>query len=338
MNYILILSLPIGIYLINFIFKRKSFLLNYTGEKHQKFTIKEKIPLSGGSVLLGSYFLIFNNFDPILSVCLIMIFCLGLFSDLKIIISPKIRFLFQLLIIFAFAFFLKLEINNTRVIFLDAMIKNNFFSYFFVIFCVLILVNGTNFIDGLNTNVLGYYLIVSVFLYFQNLHTLLEIDKFQWINWIYCLAIIYVFNFFKNLFIGDNGAYLISLFYSFLVIKIFSINPNISPFYIVLLLWYPCFEILFSIIRKIKFNRSPLHPDNKHFHQILFILIKKNMKIKNIDFNSLSAQIINFYNLAIIFLGSLDIYNSQYQILLILVNIFLYIFIYLRILNKINKN
>ena len=185
---------------------------------------------------------------------------------------------------------------------------------------------------------MGYYLIVSVFLYFQNLHTLLEIDKFQWINWIYCLAIIYVFNFFKNLFIGDNGAYLISLFYSFLVIKIFSINPNISPFYIVLLLWYPCFEILFSIIRKIKFNRSPLHPDNKHFHQILFILIKKNMKIKNIDFNSLSAQIINFYNLAIIFLGSLDIYNSQYQILLILVNIFLYIFIYLRILNKINKN
>ena len=180
-------------------------------------------------------------------------------------------------------------------------------------------------------------MIISIFIYLQNFPTLLEIDKFQWINWIYCLGIIYIFNFFKHLFIGDSGAYLIGLFYSFLVIKIFSINPNISPFYIVLLLWYPCFEILFSIIRKIKFNRSPLHPDNKHFHQILFTLMQKNMKITNIDPNSLSAQIINLYNFAIIFLGSLDIYNSQYQILLILFSTFIYVFTYLRILNKIYK-
>ena len=61
------------------------------------------------------------------------------------------------------------------------------------------------------------------------------------------------------------------------------------------------------------------------------------MKITNIDPNSLSAQIINLYNFAIIFLGSLDIYNSQYQILLILFSTFIYVFTYLRILNKIYK-
>ena len=130
MNYSIILLLPFIIYFINFVFKRKSFLLNYTGEKHQKFTTKEKIPLSGGFILLGSYFVIFNDYDLILSICLLMIFCLGLFSDLKIIISPKVRFLFQLLILFAFVYFLKLEINNTRIIFLDLMIKNNFFPIF----------------------------------------------------------------------------------------------------------------------------------------------------------------------------------------------------------------
>ena len=52
MNYSIILLLPFIIYFINFVFKRKSFLLNYTGEKHQKFTTKEKIPLSGGFILL----------------------------------------------------------------------------------------------------------------------------------------------------------------------------------------------------------------------------------------------------------------------------------------------
>ena len=337
MKYTFILLLPLAVYLVNSFLRKNSLLLNFTGEKHQKFVIKEKVPLSGGFVLLISYFFIFFNYDINLSFYLLLIFCLGLFSDLNFISSPKIRFLFQLIILCTFVYFFKLEINNTRIIILDKMMENNFFSYFFVIFCVLILVNGTNFIDGLNTNVLGYYLILSIFILNQDFYNLLEMDKFQWITWIYCLAVLYIFNLFKQLFIGDGGAYLIGLFYSFLVIKIFAVNSLISPFYIILLLWYPCFEILFSIFRKINFNRSPLYPDNKHLHQILYVLFKKYFKIKNIDPNSFSANIINSYNLIIIFLGSLDIYNSQYQIILILFNIILYVFIYLRILNKIYK-
>ena len=41
-------------------------------------------------------------------------------------------------------------------------------------------------------------------------------------------------------------------------------------------LWYPCFENLFSIIRKFNFKKSPISPDNKHLHQLLFIFLKKN--------------------------------------------------------------
>ena len=33
------------------------------------------------------------------------------------------------------------------------------FNYIFVTFCILIILNGTNFTDGLNTLVIGYYLI-----------------------------------------------------------------------------------------------------------------------------------------------------------------------------------
>ena len=337
MKFIFIFLFPALIYALNYFFKKNSFLLNYTGEKHQKFVVKEKIPLSGGLLILISYFSVFFEYNISLTFFVFLIFCLGLFSDLKLLNSPKLRFLLQLIILFIFIYVLKLEINSTRIIILDNFMKNNLFSYFFVIFCVLILVNGTNFIDGLNTNVLGYYLIVSFFIYLQDFHTLLNIGKFQWITWIYCLFILYIFNSFKYLFIGDSGAYLIGLLYSFFVIKIFFLNPSISPFYIILLIWYPCFEILFSIIRKINFNRSPLHPDNKHFHQILFIYVKKIQKIKNFDTNTFSAHIINLYNLLIIFLGSLDIYNSQYQILLILISTILYVFIYLRIFNKIYK-
>jgi len=336
MNFLLIILLAILIRVFNFYLNKHNFLLSYTGDKHQKFTTKEKIPLTGGVFLLICFFLIFLN-NLALCFSLTLLFFLGLSSDLKILNSPKFRFLLQLIILFGSIYFLNLDIKNTRIILLDSLLHNNFFSYFFVVFCVLILVNGTNFIDGLNTNVLGYYLIVSFFIFSHELYELLEIERKTWLSWIFCLSLLYLLNFFKQLFIGDSGAYFLGFLYAYFLIKIFSIDSTISPFFIILLLWYPCFEILFSIIRKINFNKSPLRPDNRHFHQVVYLFIKKLTKKNKINSNTLSANIINFYNLIIIFLGSLNINNSQYQIFLIIINIILYIFIYLRIRDTINK-
>ena len=56
----------------------------------------------------------------------------------------------------------------------------------------------------------------------------------------------------------------------YLLIELHKYHPNISPFYIVLLLWYPSFENLFCIIRKFKLGKSPVSPDSKHFHHLLF--------------------------------------------------------------------
>ncbi len=336
MNFLLIILLAMLICVLNFYLNKHNFLLSYTGDKHQKFTTKEKIPLTGGVFLLICFFLIFFN-NLALFFSLTLLFFLGLSSDLKILNSPKFRFLLQLIILFSSIYFLNLEIKNTRIILLDSLLHNNFFSYFFVLFCVLILVNGTNFIDGLNTNVLGYYLIVSFFIFSHDLYELLEIGRKAWLSWIFCLSLLYLLNFFKQLFIGDSGAYFLGFLYAYFLIKIFSIDSTISPFFIILLLWYPCFEILFSIIRKINFNKSPLRPDNRHFHQVVYLFIKKLTKKNKINSNTLSANIINFYNLIIIFLGSVNINNSQYQIFLIIINIILYIFIYLRIRDTINK-
>ena len=283
MNFLLIILLAMLICVLNFYLNKHNFLLSYTGDKHQKFTTKEKIPLTGGVFLLICFFLIFFN-NLALCFSLTLLFFLGLSSDLKILNSPKFRFILQLIILFGSIYFLNLEIKNTRIILLDSLLHNNFFSYFFVVFCVLILVNGTNFIDGLNTNVLGYYLIVSFFIFSHDHYELLEIERKAWLSWIFCLSLLYLLNFFKQLFIGDSGAYFLGFLYAYFLIKIFSIDSTISPFYIILLIWYPCFEILFSIIRKINFNKSPLRPDNRHFHQVVYLFIKKlTKKIKLIQ-------------------------------------------------------
>ena len=49
---------------------------------------------------------------------------------------------------------------------------------------------------------------------------------------------------------------------------------SLSIFYNIIL-WYPCFENLFSILRKIKFKKSAAEPDTKHFHHYYFTIFSK---------------------------------------------------------------
>jgi len=339
MKYLYIFLLPIIIYLINSLLKKKSLLMNYSGEIHQKFTIKENIPLSGGILILSSFYLYFYDYSDVFNLHLFLIFLLGLLADLKIIKSAQKRFIFQIIILYLFIDFMDMSIIDTRILHLDKLLTDPIFNNLFVLFCVLIVVNGTNFIDGLNTNVLGYYIIVSLILYKINFFYILDLSSSQWVGWIMCLAIFYFFNLFKLLFIGDNGAYVLGLIYSYLLIHLYNIDQNISPFFIILLLWYPCFEILFSIIRKFKLNKSPIKPDNNHFHQLIFLYFKDSLKLKTLISNNLGANVINLYNFIILYIGSLSVRDTQFQIILIILNVLVYVFVYIKLYKKsIKKN
>ena len=99
------------------------------------------------------------------------IFALGICSDLFVIENPKNKFIIQFLIIFLFLFLLKVSITSTKVFFIDYLIQNNLFALLFTTFCFLVLLNGSNFIDGINTLVCGYYILVIL--------TLLYIDHYN---------------------------------------------------------------------------------------------------------------------------------------------------------------
>ncbi len=336
-DYYLLIFVPLIIFFFIFLSRKYSILNSFSGDTHQKFAEKDNVPLIGGIFILSGFILIFYNFYFNFLILSILIFSLGIFSDLKIIRSPQTRFFLQVFAIFIFIYFNNFSIFDTRVIFLNEILENKYLNYLFVLFCLTILVNGSNFIDGLNTLLVGYYLIVSFFLLKTGLIGTIGFDIEIFYKWFLLLVFLYFFNFFKKIFMGDSGAYLLGLIYGFLMIKIHQNNPLVSPFFVVLVLWYPCFELLFSIIRKISFNKSPLKPDNKHFHQILFLYVRKIFKLKTQSANSLSANLINFYNFLIIFWASQKIYDTQYQITLIVFSIIIYVFIYLRILNRIYK-
>jgi len=313
------------------------FLINYdiliseTGDRHQKFASKDKVPLTGGIFLFSNFLFFFN--EEILSFILFssLILLLGIFSDLKNIKSAFTRFIIQISLVLSFVIFNDFQLFNTKIYLLDKLLAYKMFNYLFVSFCILIVINGSNFFDGLNTLGIGYYLLVSFVLYYLQEFNYITINEI-FVNYILIVLIITFFlNFINKIYLGDSGSYLLGFTFSIFLINIYIENPQISPFFIIVLLWYPSFEILFSIIRKNIMNKSPMKPDSNHLHQLLFNIIYKSKKFDKLYSNLLSANFINLYNL-IIFIISVNFFsNSQIQVLLILLNITLYTFIYFKL-------
>ena len=324
------------IIIVSFYFKKKLYLSNYTGDNHQLFSNYKNIPLLGGLFLITPILLInYGNTFYFLSVSLI--FLIGFFSDRKILVSPKKRFLFQIALIFFSVFFLKLEIFFSRINYIDYLLQFSIFNIFFTSFCLLILLNGSNFIDGLNGLLLVYMTFVIIALLKLNLISELILDKNLITYLIIFLAVISLLNFCNLLMLGDAGAYILSFFVGYLIITCHKENPNISPYFFISIIWYPCYENLFSIIRKLKYKFSPLNPDNQHLHQLLYTFIKKNFFSNKLIANNASSLLINTINLIIIYVSSMKPYSSIYQIRLIIISLIIYTLIFIFLKNK-NKS
>ena len=337
MNILLLIISTILFLLISIKIKKTKYLKNYSGDDHQKLTTNKNIPLIGGFFIIIVFLLVLFEENNFFLISIILIFSLGLFSDLNKIISPNKRLLLQVIIVLFLIIFTNLEINSTRVIILDKFLENNIFNIFFVSFCVLVLINGTNFIDGLNGLSLGYYFIVTIALLNNNFYysNLLQGNELLYLS---CYLFIFLILNQSNLFfIGDSGSYSLGMIFSFLLINIYTVNSNISPFYIILLVWYPCFELLFSILRKFNINFSPAKPDIRHLHQLIYNLIKNKYNFSKLKSNNISSILILLFNSCSIFLGSLDIYNTQNQIILIIMNILFYTAAYKQLANYKNK-
>jgi len=337
MNILLLVISTILLLLISIKIKKTKYLKNYSGDDHQKFTTNKNIPLTGGFFIIIVSLLVLFEENNFFLISIILIFSLGLFSDLNKIISPNKRLLLQVIIVLFLIIFTNLEINSTRVIILDKFLENNIFNIFFVSFCVLVLINGTNFIDGLNGLSLGYYFIVTIALLNNNFYYS-NLSQGNELLYLSCYLFIFLILNQSNLFfIGDSGSYSLGLIFSFLLINIYTVNSNISPFYLILLIWYPCFELLFSILRKFNINFSPAKPDIRHLHQLIYNLIKNKYNFSKLKSNNISSILILLFNSCSIFLGSLDIYSSQNQIILIIINILFYTAAYKQLVNYKNK-
>ena len=224
-----------------------------------------------------------------------------------------------------------MKIDKTGLFFLDYFIHNNIFNLFFTSICIVILINGSNFCDGVNCNVIGYYLIVTLAILFIDLSLPANFLDIKII--IIIFFVFYLVNLFQKSFLGDNGVYVISVFMSIYVISFINLNNNVSPILALNLLWYPAFENLFTIIRRLNANKTVDAADGLHFHTLL------RNKINNINksffvSNSLTGILINGFMFIGIF-SSINYYDDPKVLtLILLINIIIYVLLYFIFLSK----
>ena len=320
---------------INYFLIKKKLLLDKKYSPHKSFINNDTVPLSGGIIFLLSICIFYPSEFYSFKLTLCAIFLIGIFSDLNIISSPVKRIIIQTLIILVFLYIDQTYIQSIRWLLLDHYLKNTIFGYLFSLVCLVVLINGTNFMDGVNTLVIGYFLIVTLVIFYIASNFNLELNLILIKIILITLSVIFLFNFFGKLFLGDGGSYLIAFILGYFLINFSNTNEEVSPYFVACMLWYPAYENLFSIIRKIIKKNSPTDADNRHLHQLLFVFMKKKFLYSNKILNTTSGLIINLFNIVFFIYAACNFNNTKKLILLIIVSTFFYNFFYYYFTKKI---
>ena len=228
-DYVSFLIIFLIILILNFLFTKFKLIKDKKDSSLHKRFIENRFdpPFSGGTFIILSI-VIYLNASIIFKFLLLTIFLIGFFSDLNLFKSINLRFYLQLISVVSILYFSDLYIQSIRIEFIDNLLNNYLFKFFFTTFCVLILINGSNFLDGVNTLVIGYYVLVLYFI------SSIEITNISFISdgfiylLIFSLLILFVLNCFNLLLLGDNGSYLLSVFVGIYLIDLANNNILIS--------------------------------------------------------------------------------------------------------------
>lgn len=329
--FINIFFTSLSIFLVLFVLLKKFNILvdNRDLSFHKKLAFFSGKPILIGGLFIFTLVLISFPEDYLyfkFLVCMLLI--VGLMSDLNYLNSPLIRIIIHFFLILIFVSVENIYVRSLSIDVLDNLLSINIINIIFTIFCFLVFVNGTNFLDGLNGLVSGYFMIAISCIYFlgdQNSINLLFQKEITYL--LIGLIIFFIFNIFGLTFLGDGGAYILALVTGYIFIENFNSNISISPYFIALLLWYPAFENLFSLSRRIILKKKISNPDNLHLHQLIFLKINKKFKNNNLS-NSCSSLVILIYNLFIFIIAINNYSSTKIMVSLIFINLFIYFFLY----------
>jgi UDP-N-acetylmuramyl pentapeptide phosphotransferase/UDP-N-acetylglucosamine-1-phosphate transferase len=270
-------------------FYRKLGLKSY--QAIQRIHLNET-PRLGGFIFILSLvsFVAFSNSNEsiqllkIILICLIPIIFMGIKEDLFHNVEPAIRLLALLFVgwLFRVQFSGPLPILTDIPFIGKLLLLQGGISIFYILSMVAV-ANGMNLIDGVNGLCGAVALSILSALLFLSYKTA-DITMLSLIFTVILLLIPFMLmNYpYGRIFLGDLGAYSLGLIVSMLTIILFGRHPEISPWGAVLILIYPAFEVVFSLLRRIIKGVSIYHADTGHLHLKLFYFFKPQPAYKKI--------------------------------------------------------
>ena len=165
----------------------------------------------------------------------------------------------------------------------------------FLLLAIGLLINATNYIDGIDGLLLIFFLSCLVYYIFL-------IDDIETINLLKIFVIATFLNLILNLlpsknkfkvFSGDSGSLFIGFFISFMTIELYN-SFKIHPAMLIWPLWYPVYDFLFVSINRLINKKSIFKADNTHLHHVINDKFYGNKILPVILFLLVNSSIIYF--------------------------------------------
>jgi UDP-N-acetylmuramyl pentapeptide phosphotransferase/UDP-N-acetylglucosamine-1-phosphate transferase len=191
-------------------------------------------------------------------------------------VTKKAGVLARLMLTFASAVFASLLVGATLdrldVPGLDTLLLWPVFAIAFTAFAVGGIANAINIIDGYNGLAGGYAVIVLAALALVAGQVGDPVVLTASLAMLGALLGFLVWNYpGGKIFMGDGGAYLLGFWLAELSVLLVVRNPDVSPWFPLILLAYPVVETLFSIYRKVFLRgNSAGRPDGLHMHMLVY--------------------------------------------------------------------
>lgn len=245
--------------------------------KDERRVHKEPIPVGGGIAMVISvtiltlYYLPINKSLTMTLLASLVIALSGLYDDKKD-LSPKLKFLFQILAgVLLILGGMKIEFVTNPFDSHDALLILNILSIPVTIFWVCGITNTINLIDGLDGLASGVSMICAISMFFITYKMgRYEVSMVCALVAGACLGFL-PFNFNPaKIFMGDTGALYLGFMLSYISISGFLKQAAILMIFVpVLILGVPVFDTAFAMVRRKLSGKSMVEADKGHLHHRL---------------------------------------------------------------------
>ena len=289
-------------YLIK-IYISKNYLLTESLKNESRKIHSDRIVRIGSiSFILLSLIIFKIENTQLINILLLSFFCflIGLVEDVTFSFSYLTRLFLILLFIIIFVIKNNFIIDSFDNNILDLIfLENDILLYLFSIIGLLIIINGFNFIDGLNGLLFGYTILILTVYFFSSYKYNHEISLIC-ISTICVIVPIAIFNLkYGTILAGDSGAYFLGALIG--TMSIIIANSNIlTAFEIAFFISYPAIELIFTGFRRIVNRKNPFKPDGQHLHQLLYRSYINLLSSKNIDMSKKYINNISSFTILIL--------------------------------------